>query len=261
MPLGHQKHAPAEDSIKPEHHVLEDTDNDRVHDDPEADHQNGIGEPFDEPTDDVPQSPADVAPNPLVSARPAYVLDVSGKLLYLGHSSTWAFSRQVLQMARQHFQTPSPFMNGEAEAYELDYDLHVPIDLTGLPSLEASMFLLSTVKYRLQPFFYVFDEEDFIAHLHRLYKNPAEYAQSNRLHFVHFLVIMALGKSFSSTTQAGLPLFNRALKLIPDITQMCLEPILPVEVMCSIALFLECIDHRCAAFAMVGPFAHPYQHL
>lgn len=154
-------------------------------------------------------------------------------------------------MARQHFQTPSPFLNGEAEAYELDHNGHALVDLSGLPSLEASMFLLSTVKYRLQPFFYLFDEPDFTSQVHRLYRNPSEYAQANRLQFVHFLVIMALGKSLSSTAHAGLNLFNRALKLLPDATQLCLDPILPIEVMCSIAMFLECIDHRCAAFTMV----------
>lgn len=211
-----------------------------------------------EPVDDVPNSPAGVAPNPLVSERPAYILNVSGKLLYLGHSSTWAFSRQVLQMTRQHFQTPSPFLNGEAEAYELDHDVSASVDLSGLPSLETSMFLLSTVKYRLQPFFYLFDEQDFITHIHRLYKNPSQHARADRLRFIHFVVIMALGKSLSSNPHAGLNLFNRALKLLPDVTQLCLDPILPIEVMCSIAMFLECIDHRCAAFTMVrGPPSPP----
>lgn len=239
----------SEASERLETHAANAADDDQVLSDPGHHVQAEVE--INDPANDEPQSPADVAPNPLVSERPAYILNVSGKLLYLGHSSTWAFGAQVLQMTRQHFQTPSPFLNGEAEAYELDHDDHEPLNLSGLPSLETAMFLMSTVKYRLQPFFYLFDEQDFVAHVHRLYKNPSEYAKANRLQLVHFLVIMALGKSLSSTTQAGLNLFNRALKLLPDVTELCLDPILPIEVMCSIAIFLECIDHRCAAYTMV----------
>lgn len=154
-------------------------------------------------------------------------------------------------MTREHFQTPSPFLNGEAETYELGRHDSSSVDLSGLPSLEMSMLLLSTVKYRLHPFFHLFDEHEFVENLRRLYKNPAKYAQAERLNYIHFLVIMALGKSFTSNPSAGLNLFNRALALLPDVTQLCTDAILPIEVMCSIAMYLECIDHRCASFAMV----------
>lgn len=217
----------------------------------DADEGIHIDAPFNGHVDDISHSPAGVAPNPLVSEQPTYMLNLSGKLLYLGHSSTWAFGQQVLQMTRSYFQTPSPCLNGEGEAYELDRHNPLSVDLSGLPSLEMSMLLLSTVKYRIHPFFYLFDETDFVDHLHRLYKNPSEYARTERLHFIHYLVIMALGKSFISDAGAGLPLFNRALNLLPDVTQLCRDPTLPIEVMCSIAMYLECIDHRCASFIMV----------
>lgn len=209
-----------------------------------------IGVSSDNPAHHAPNSPDGAAPNPLISEQPTYLVNQSGRLLYLGHSSTWAFSRQVLQMTREHFQTPSPFLNGEAEAYELDRHDPSTVDLSGLPSFEMSMLLLSTVKYRLHPFFHLFDEHEFIGNLHRLYKNPSEYAQAERLNYIHFLVIMALGKSFTSDPSAGLNLFNRALTLLPDVTQLCADAIRPIEVLCSVAMYLECIDHRCAAFAM-----------
>lgn len=51
--------------------------------------------------------------NPLVTKGPSYVIDVYGRLRYLGHFSTWSFSRQVLGMAyeRAHSsQLPETFM-------------------------------------------------------------------------------------------------------------------------------------------------------
>lgn len=197
-------------------------------------------------------TPVDRVPNPLVRKQPAYTQDVGGKLRYLGHSSTWSFSRQVLELVHQHSPVPDPSYNVEGEAYDLTWKSSGLVDLTGLPSQEVSLYLVQTVKFRISTLFHILDEEDFAANINKLYANPSTYAQTARVWFVHYLLIMAFGKALTSNTQAGSHLFVRALSLLPDVPSLCMEPVEATEVLCSIALYLQCIDHRTAAHIYIG---------
>lgn len=201
---------------------------------------------------DGPRTPVDHVPNPLAQQRPSYTLDAQGRLRYLGHSSTWSFSRQVLYVAEQHSALPnfSPYCEGDA--YDLGLKIVGPADLTGLPSKEVSSYLLQTIKFRTCSIFHLFDDAEFSSQLDLFYENPAVFEQRSRIWFIHYLVLMAIGKALVSNVQAGAHLFARALRLLPDVTSLCSSPITSTELLCSIALYLQCLDHRTSAHIYIG---------
>lgn len=209
-------------------------------------------------TPDVPKMMNDTAaavdhvPNPLAPQRPSYALDSQGRMRYLGHSSTWSFNRQVLYVAEQHSAVPnfSPYCEGDA--YDLGLKEILPADLTGLPSKEVSLYLLQTIKFRTCSLFHLFDDADFGVNIDRFYENPTTFERKSRIWFVHYLVLMAIGKALVSNVQAGAPLFARALRLLPDVTTLCSQPIVSSELLCSITLYLQCLDHRTSAHIYIG---------
>jgi proline utilization trans-activator len=217
---------------------------------------------------DEPQSPAMAAnqeeagmtgmSNPLASEKSAYMPDTTGRLRYLGHSSTWSFSRQLLNMAYQRTHSsplPEASMHVEGEAYDLGWNgfrVSTPPDIGGLPSLDFSLYLIQTVKFRVCQLLHLFDEESFMSNLDQFYKNPSGHVNTARLWYIHFLVILAFGKAFVGQNRVvncppGSELFVRAMTLLPDVTLLCLDPILSTEVLSCIALYLQAIDHRSAA--------------
>lgn len=196
--------------------------------------------------------------NPLVQS--SYTVDTSGRLRHFGHSSTWAFSRQVLQIMQKHSPLLSSSVNADGEVYPLDPSDWPSVDWSLLPSKEVALFLLETVKFRIGSLFHLFDNDDFQIHLDRLYIDPPGYWQSERLGFIRFLVILALGKSISSTGPGGLRLFKHALKLLPDLPYLCGEPAISAELLCSISLYLLCIDHRNAAHLAVSTTNTSYRY-
>lgn len=209
--------------------------------------------------------------NPLVSEQPTYISDNSGRLRYLGHSSTWSFSRQVLNMVNQSpHSNPSTeaSLHVEGEVYNVStVDLTISqSDIAGIPSMDLALYYLQSVKFRTHPILHLFDEADFSFHLHRFYESPATYGQSNRIWFVHFLILMAFGKAFVKQTQptrgpTGSDLFARALRLLPDTTYLCYEPVESTEILCCIALYLQSIDHRSAAHIYVSACSKEITHL
>ncbi|KAM6534346.1 hypothetical protein FALCPG4_007273 [Fusarium falciforme] len=221
-------------------------------------------------TDETVSSPDDGSPedadvsNPLVPDQPSYMSDYSGRLRYLGHSSTWSFSYQVLQMASQSaglLSSPSAStqMHVDGQIYDVIPERQIelsPADIAHLPSLELAMYYLQSTKFRTYPLFYLFEEAEFVQNIQSFYQNPSEFARMNSLWYVHFLVIMAFGKSFvgqqATIGPAGSNLFSRALSLLPDVTYLSRDPVKATEIFCSIALYLHCVDHRVAAHSYIG---------
>lgn len=202
--------------------------------------------------------PAELPSNPLVPDQPNYMRDSEGQLRYLGHSSTFSFSRQVLQMLRDHevFSQQHTPIHWDAESY-LNFDcalLPLP-DFADLPSLEVSLLNLHIVKFRTTPLYYLFNEITFTESLNQFYKNLAVGLQPSRTWYVQYLLVMALGKAFNpprgNSRMSGMDLFNRALQLLPDVTVLYREPLLAIEILCCIALYLYSIDHRSAGYINV----------
>ncbi|KAJ3537646.1 hypothetical protein NM208_g6225 [Fusarium decemcellulare] len=209
------------------------------------------------------ESPDDATvSNHLVPEQPTFISDYAGRLRYLGHSSTWSFSCQVLQMASQSSglaASPSASMHVDGEIYGVTSERQISLssaDIADLPSLELSLYYLQSTKFRTHPFYHLFEETQFIQDLHDFYRNPSEFARDHSLWYVHYLVIMAFGKSFvsqqASIGPAGSDLFSRALSLLPDATCLSRDPVKSTEILCCLALYLHCVDHRVAAHSYIG---------
>jgi hypothetical protein len=70
------------------------------------------------------------------------------------------------------------------------------------------------------------------------------------------LLVLAIGKALLGRAgkekhAAGSDLFVQAMKLLPDVTYLWTEPLQAVEVLCCVALYLECLDLRIAAYNYV----------
>lgn len=202
--------------------------------------------------------------NPLVPEQPAYLLDKTQRMRFLGHSSTWSFSQQVLHMMHEspHI-TPSsePSLNTEGTVYKVNATKSSlqPQEITGLPSLDLSLFYMQCVKFRTNPMYYLFDEDEFLSNLHRFYDSKKTCIQDQKFWYIHYLLIMAFGKALNAPNTsclAGTDFLNKALGLLPDITVLCQDPVHSSEILCCIALYLQSIDHRTAAHIYVS--AHEF---
>lgn len=92
--------------------------------------------------------------------------------------------------------------------------------------------------------------------LYESYQNPAEKIHTSGLWFVHFLVIIALGKGLVETnTKGNLPpggdLFKRAFLVLLDYCFLWRDPSASTELLCSMVVYFQCIDWRTFAHNMV----------
>ena len=127
--------------------------------------------------------------------------------------------------------------------------------LTGLPSLEHSLYLVDTVKFRLWPLFRLFDEVSLTASVRELYQYP-DLHHHNKSLSVKILLVLAFGKAFvaqgrASGTPPGEVLYSRAMALIPSV-KLWEDPLLAVENFGLIALYLYSIDKKESAYLYVS---------
>ncbi|PWY86744.1 C6 transcription factor [Aspergillus heteromorphus CBS 117.55] len=206
------------------------------------------------------------ASNPLVS--PAGYVKHTGPQprtwLFLGPTSTWSFSRRVLNIVQAQISPdssqPIP-LAVDGDAYQVQWrhassDEHP--DISGLPSLEHALYMVSTVQFHFSHLYRLFDEEDFLHHLYEFYDDAATKVQESRLWYVQFLVILAFGEAFldplrkAPNTASWTRYFSRAMSLLPDITGLWQNPTLAIEVLALIALYFHSVDMRDTAYCYIG---------
>ncbi|CAK7207715.1 hypothetical protein SEUCBS139899_010526 [Sporothrix eucalyptigena] len=217
--------------------------------------------------------------NPLASEISAYMQDTAGRLRYLGHTSNWSFNHRVLSLAHAQLNRHSApldeaSVHAEGEAFDLgwnglrdndhDHDGDAvrcqtapAIDVRGLPSLDFSLYLVNTVKFRICQLLHLFDEETFFSHFYDFYEQPQRVASRCRLWFIHYLLVTALGKALlgrngGSERLPGCDLFVRAITLLPDATYLCVDQVQSSEILTCIALYLQSLDFRAAAHVYIG---------
>ncbi|RMJ09437.1 hypothetical protein CDV36_010928 [Fusarium kuroshium] len=202
--------------------------------------------------------------NPLVTTPPQFVTDIRGRKRFLGPSSTWAYSRHIISMIRHNLDqkgsTEVPLnVDGAAFALEFPNMRNIgSVSMENLPSLDHALYLTNTVKFHAGQTYHLFQEQTFMQQLLSLYSHgPDSLNVNNRIWFVHFFVIMALGKALlargsSRTKPPGSGYFIRALDLLPDVNGLYRDPITAVEVCCGLALYLQSVDHRNSAFVYLG---------
>ncbi|KAM5352921.1 hypothetical protein ACJ41O_005643 [Fusarium nematophilum] len=203
--------------------------------------------------------------NPLVVTPSQFVTDMGGRKRFLGPSSTWAYSRHVMSMIRQHLDhhgTAEVPLNIDGAAFPIEFpsmnQLGSPISMDNLPSLDYALYLTNTVKFHVGQTYHLFEEQTFMQGLFSLYNDgPDPLDAKNRMWFVQFFLVMALGKALlargvSRTSPPGNEYFLRAMHLFPDVNGLYQDPIISVEVCCGLALYLQSVDHRNSAYVYLG---------
>ncbi|KAI1452453.1 hypothetical protein F4805DRAFT_447319 [Annulohypoxylon moriforme] len=201
--------------------------------------------------------------NPLVVRNLAYVRDSSGRPRFLGPTSTWSFCRRALLLLEAH--TPSSDgstapLNLDGTAFRLRWQSKSMVDdhdLKNLPAADYALYLYNTAKFHLAELFSIVDEPFFLAQFERFHKNPWETAQTQRLWFIEYLLFLAYGQAFLASgpwfnSPPGSHLAARALSLLPDPAYMHEENVRSIEVLVLVALYLQSIDMRAAAYQYIG---------
>jgi proline utilization trans-activator len=182
--------------------------------------------------------------------------------VYLGTSSNWSFHGQILSLVHEHIRRtplPSAELLFDGSAYDLPWDgtRSLPESSTPvIPSIDYAIFLINAVKFHCAQLVHVFDEDEFMANLHAFYSSPDNRTWKESLWYIHFLLIIAFGKTFMQHKQhapspPGADFFVHALQLLPDTSRLCTEPVIAAEILCCIALHLQALDSRNAAHVTV----------
>ncbi|KAL3496051.1 hypothetical protein BJX62DRAFT_252420 [Aspergillus germanicus] len=207
------------------------------------------------------ESPAMV--NPLSCGPPRYITDTAGRPHYLGHTSNWSLTIRLLHLTHQALYK-CPFPSASHHVDTMTYSLNwngtrstVIPDLRGLPSHDQALFLVNATKFHTGEIFHLFDEPTFMAQLHAFYEGPSHEEHTRTPWFIHFLVIMALGKAFvggkgRGTSPPGAEYFMTAFMMLPDYCFMWKDPYVSAEILCSMALYLQSIDWRTSAHNLIG---------
>ncbi|KEY82921.1 transcription factor C6 [Aspergillus fumigatus] len=206
------------------------------------------------------------AANPLVSPS-TYVKNnrrTQRAWLLLGPTSTWSFSRRVLSTIQTRLSptcTKSIPLAVDGDAYQIYWrqasSEEVP-DRSGLPSRDQAIYMLNTVCFHFGHLYQPFDEEDFTRNLDEFYCNASAKVQESRLWYVQFLVVLAFGEALlapvrrASNTASWTKYFSRAMSLLPDTTALWQDPLLAIEVLALIALYLHSVDMRDSAYCYIG---------
>ncbi|KAJ0422044.1 hypothetical protein BJY00DRAFT_311445 [Aspergillus carlsbadensis] len=178
-----------------------------------------------------------------------------------GHSSSFSFSRNIRLMITERIKGPDlhdkiPIRDG---AYGMPWKA-VSVDLSGLnlPSEDYAEYLTQTVHFAFRPLYHLFDKAAFLRRLHEFYDNlKGATPQPTGLWHIQMLVIFALGTSILSRESGpsgptGSQYFARAIEALPDCHQLSQEPVLSIEILGQIALFMQAMDMRVAAHQYIG---------
>ena len=158
-------------------------------------------------------------------------------------------------------------MNLDGAAFRLQWRTKEVVeagDLLGLPPTDHALLLYNNVRFRLCDLSSIVDETAFLQRFDEFQQQPLSTAQTHRLWFVEYLMVLAFGKAFTSsprqtnTTPPGADFAVRALALLPNVAFMQDErpALLAIEVLSLIALYFQSIDMRSPAYQFVCTTAH-----
>jgi hypothetical protein len=190
-------------------------------------------------------------------------------LVFMGTSSNWSFNRRVLTMTHERIKgTPLPthnlhFAGLEGKVFDFKWDgtrkftSGDALDMTALPTKDFALYLINSVKFHCGWLYNLFDEDSFMGRFHHFHDHPADYARAEPLWFVHYLLVVALGKAFvvqstKSKRPPGGDLFIQAMKLMPDFSFFECGIIDEMQVLCCAAIYLQSVDHIQQAHRLVS---------
>ncbi|XEV06902.1 hypothetical protein FSHL1_012189 [Fusarium sambucinum] len=216
--------------------------------------------------------------NPLAFHTYDFVPGIKSHLLFMGTSSNWSFNRRVLTMTHERIKgTALPthnlhFSGLEGKLFDFKWDgtrRVAPgdaLDMTALPPKDFALYLINSVKFHCGWLYTLFDEDNFMERFYRFHDNPTEYSRAEPLWFVHYLIVVALGKAFvvqsaKSRRPPGGDLFIQAMKLMPDFSFFECDIIDEMQVLCCAAIYLHSVDHIQQAHRLVcNALRHGLEH-
>ncbi|KAI9897966.1 hypothetical protein N3K66_006326 [Trichothecium roseum] len=201
--------------------------------------------------------------NPLANAPSSFMTATNGRAYYLGTSSNWSYTRRVLNLAHEfvhHIPVATDSLIFDGTAYDLPWDgsrlTECPSAAPVLPSLDHAIHLVNVIKFHCSQMFHLFEEKMFMDELHDFYSNPEPQVAKPSLFYVHLLLVLALGRALSGNSHenrpAGCELFVKAMKIMPAYHIMADDPLTSIEILCTVALYNQCLDHRSCAYNYIG---------
>lgn len=126
-----------------------------------------------------------------------------------------------------------------------------------LPTADHALFLINTVKFHCGQLFHVFDNDVFMHHFNVYHEAGQEQSQSSELWYIHYLIVLAIGKSLVGRLRrarkpSGSDLFVQAMQMLPDQIFLWTDPVQSTEILCCAALYLQCLDMRIVAYTTVS---------
>ncbi|OJD37902.1 zn 2cys6 transcription factor [Diplodia corticola] len=201
--------------------------------------------------------------NPLSTGPSTFMAASDGRKFYLGTSSNWSFTRRLLSMTHEFiYQTtvPSTTLLFDGAAYDLNWSdrrtaAHLETPL--LPTLDYAIYLINAVKFHCGQTFHLFDEASFMESLYDFYSDPNHSIAEAHLWYIHFLIILAFGKAFTTQRSQGkrppgTDFFAKAVQMLPSTILLERQPLMSTEILCCISLYLQCLDYRDAAHNYIG---------
>lgn len=185
-------------------------------------------------------------------------------LVYQGPTSSWSFTHRILKSLAKALCPDTPLdlpIITDRNAYQVQWtkaQSNGIADITALPSQDHAIYLVNTVNFHIGHFLHLYDDEEFMKNLDEFYGDVQQKVQKSKLWYIQFLVVMAFGETLllpaSKTSQSSAcsPYFTRAMSLLPDITEMWNDPILSVELLALVALYLYSLDMRDSSCCYVG---------
>ncbi|KAH7310012.1 fungal-specific transcription factor domain-containing protein [Rhexocercosporidium sp. MPI-PUGE-AT-0058] len=179
----------------------------------------------------------------------------------LGHSSSWSFSRRIRSFISDKIEGPGlhdaiPIPDG---IYGIPFKQPV-LDISGIdmPTEDYAEYLTNTLQFSLSPMYYLFDKDAFLMTLHQFYRDQHS---TSTLWKIQMLIVFAFGTSILAreagrSGPAGAAYFARAVEALPDPHRLRQDPILSIEVLCLLALFMQAMDMRRGAYDYIGQALH-----
>lgn len=181
----------------------------------------------------------------------------------LGSSSNWSFGRRALALVHNRVSTsplPDANLHFDGSNYELGWDgrrATSSFQHPALPTVDHALFLINSVKFHCGQLFHIFDNETFMHQFGLFHEGPNGQNRCPEMWYIHYLIVLAIGKSLVGRARrvrkpSGADLFVHAMQLLPDQTFLWTDPLQSTEVLCSAALYLQCLDMRIVAYNIVS---------
>ncbi|KAH6715061.1 fungal-specific transcription factor domain-containing protein [Leptodontidium sp. MPI-SDFR-AT-0119] len=179
----------------------------------------------------------------------------------LGHSSSWSFSRRIRSFISDNvgglgLHDAIPIPDG---IYGIPFKQPVlDISSIDMPAEDYAEYLTNTLHFTLSPLYYLFNKDAFLTTLHQFYQNQHS---TSSLWQIKMLLVFAFGTSIlargaGKSGPAGSAYLARAVEALPDPHRLRQDPILSIEVLCLLALFMQAMDMRRAAYDYIGQALH-----